>query len=72
MSLASFKMHQRKDKLIQFIGYCNDITSEETIELLNIFFKNDIDILAYIQKISKNNIVEKSQYTSELTNEYKS
>jgi phenylacetate-CoA ligase len=66
LSLAGFKMHQRKDKLIQFIGYSNDSTSEEIIELLNIIFKNDIDILADIQKISQNNTVEKSQYSSEL------
>ena len=66
LSLAGFKMHQRKDKLIQFVGYSNDITSEEIIELLNIIFKNDIDILVDIHKISQNNTVEKSQYSSEL------
>lgn len=66
LSIAGFKMHQRKDKLIQFVGYSNDITSEEIIELLNIIFKNDIDILVDIHKISQNNTVEKSQYSSEL------
>lgn len=66
LSLAGFKMHQRKDKLIQFVGYSNDITSEEIIELLNIIFKNDIDILVDIHKISQNNTVEKSHYSSEL------
>jgi phenylacetate-CoA ligase len=66
LSIAGFKMHQRKDKLIQFVGYSNDITSEEIIDLLNIIFKNDIDILVDIHKISQNNTVEKSQYSSEL------
>jgi phenylacetate-CoA ligase len=66
LSIAGFKMHQRKDKLIQFVGYSNDITSEEIIDLLNIIFKNDIDIFVDIHKISQNNTVEKSQYSSEL------
>jgi len=66
LPLAGFKMHQRKDKLIQFIGYSNDVTLEEIIELLNVIFKNDIDVLAEIQLISQNNSVKKSQYSSEL------
>lgn len=66
LSIAGFKMHQRNDKLIQFVGYSNDITSEEIIDLLNIIFKNDIDMLVDIHKISQNNTVEKSQYSSEL------
>lgn len=70
LSLAGFKMNQRKDKLIQFVGYSNDITKEEIIELLNTIFKNDIDIHADIQKISQNNTVEKSQYSSELMTNY--
>ncbi|MBB1194217.1 CoF synthetase [Flavobacterium sp. SOK18b] len=66
LPLAGFKMHQTKDKLIQFKGYSNDCTSEEIIELLNVIFKNDIDIQIDIQKISQNNTVEKSLCTSEL------
>ncbi|WP_281637895.1 AMP-binding protein [Flavobacterium marginilacus] len=66
LSLAGFKMHQRKDKLIEFTGYSNDITSEEIIELLNVIFKNDIDIHAVIQAVSQNNTAEKSKYSSDL------
>lgn len=66
LPLAGFKMHQGKDKLIQFTGYSNDITSEEISEVLNVIFKDDIDIVADIQKISQNNTVDKSQYSSEL------
>jgi phenylacetate-CoA ligase len=66
LSLAGFKMHQEKDKRIQFTGYSNDVSSEEIIEVLNLIFKNDIDIVAEIQKISQNNSIDKSQYSSEL------
>ncbi|MBS7256317.1 AMP-binding protein [Flavobacterium branchiicola] len=66
LSLAGFKMHQRKDKLIEFTGFSNDITSEEITEALNSIFKNDIDILVDIQKISQNNIADKTKYSSEL------
>lgn len=67
--LAGFKMHQRKDLVIEFTGYSNDISSEEIRELLNAIFKNDIEILADIQKIAQNNPVEKSKYSSELMTE---
>ncbi len=69
LSLAGFKMHQTKDKGIQFKGYSNDCTSEEIIEVLNVIFKNDIDIQVDIQKISQNNTVEKSLYSSEYDSE---
>ena len=68
LPLAGFKVHQRKDKLIEFVGYSNDITSNQVIELLNVVFKNDIDIIADIHKISQNNAVEKSQYSSDWMN----
>lgn len=64
--LAGFKMHQRKDKSIQFIGYSNEVTAEVIIDLLNIIFKNDINLDVEIQKISQNNDVEKTKYSSEL------
>ena len=64
--LAGFKMHQRKDKLIQFVGYSNEIIAEEIIAVLNGIFKNDITLDVNIQKISQNNTVEKTQYSSEL------
>ncbi|MCD0466003.1 AMP-binding protein [Flavobacterium sp. ENC] len=67
LSLAGFKMHQEKDKRIQFTGYSNDVTSEEIIEVLNSIFKNDIDIVAEIQKISQNNSIDKSQYSSDFS-----
>jgi phenylacetate-CoA ligase len=66
LSLAGFRMHQRKDKLIEFTGYSNDIAAEEITEALNIIFKNDIDILVDIQKISQNNIADKTKYSSDL------
>ncbi|MEG1025339.1 MAG: AMP-binding protein [Flavobacterium sp.] len=66
LSLAGFKMHQQKDKLIQFVGYSNEHTSEEVAEVLNAIFKSDADILVDIQKISQNNAVEKSLYSSDL------
>ena len=69
LPLAGFKMHQRKDKKIEFKGYSNDSTTEEIVEVLNVIFKNDIDIVADIQKISQNNSVEKSLYSSELIGE---
>ncbi|WP_132034288.1 AMP-binding protein [Flavobacterium circumlabens] len=67
LPLAGFKMHQRKDKLIQFTGYSNKVTPKKIVDLLQLIFKNDIEIHADIQKIGQNNTVEKSQYTSELT-----
>lgn len=67
LPLAGFKMHQREDKLIQFVGYSNEITSKEIVDALNIIFKNDIEIDAEIQKIAQNNAVEKSKYSSDLT-----
>ena len=66
LPLAGFKMHQRKDKVIEFIGYSNDISPKEIIQLLNVVFKNDIEIQATIEKISQNNTVDKTQYSSEL------
>lgn len=69
LPLAGFKMHQRNDKKIEFTGYSNDSTTEEIVEVLNVIFKNDIDIVADIQKISQNNMVEKSLYSSELIGE---
>ena len=66
LTLAGFKMHQRKDKLIQFKGFSNDTSAEEIMELLNVIFKNDIDIQIDIHKISQNNTIEKSLYSSEL------
>lgn len=66
LPLAGFKMHQKKDKQIAFTGYSNEVTPEEITELLNVIFKNDIDVLVDIQKISQNNIVEKTLYSSEL------
>jgi phenylacetate-CoA ligase len=66
LPLAGFKIHQRKDKVIQFEGYSNDVTSAEVTEVLHSIFKNDIDVLVTIQKISQNNTVEKSLYSSEL------
>jgi phenylacetate-CoA ligase len=66
LPLAGFKMHQGKDKVVQFLGYSNDITPEKIIEVLNVIFKNDVDIFADIQKISQNNTIEKSQYSSDL------
>ncbi len=59
-------MHQQKDKLIQFVGYSNEHTLGEIAEALNTIFKNDVDILVDIQKISQNNAVEKSLYSSDL------
>lgn len=70
LSLAGFKMHQRKDKLIEFVGYSNEVTSEEITVLLKSIFKNDVDIEVDIQKISQNNTVEKSHYSSELITNY--
>ncbi|WP_343529519.1 AMP-binding protein [Flavobacterium sp. MC2016-06] len=66
LSLAGFKMHQRKDKRIEFTGYSNDITPEEIVDVLNKVFKNDIDIDIEIQKIAQNNTTEKTKYSSEL------
>lgn len=66
LPLAGFKMHQRKNKQIEFTCYSNTITSDKIVEVLNIVFKNDIDILVDIKKISQNNNAEKSQYSSEL------
>lgn len=59
-------MHQSKDKSIHFQGYSNNTTSEEILETLNLIFKNDVDILVDIHKISQNNSGEKSQYSSDL------
>ncbi|WP_431241382.1 hypothetical protein ACQ9BO_14935 [Flavobacterium sp. P21] len=64
--LAGFKMHQRKDKLIEFVGYSNEITSKEIVDELYAIFKNDIEIEAEIQKIAQNNAVEKTKYSSDL------
>ena len=66
LPLAGFKIHQRKDKLIEFLGYSNEVTAKEITEVLNTIFKHDIDILADIHKISQNNAVEKTLYSSEL------
>ncbi|MEO8773501.1 MAG: AMP-binding protein [Gelidibacter sp.] len=66
LSLAGYKMHQHKDKQIAFVGYSNDVTSEEILELLNGIFKNDCAISVSIQTISQNNAAEKTQYSSEL------
>lgn len=66
LPLAGFKMHQRKDKSINFLGYSNEVTVKEIIEVLNTIFKNDIAVLVDIQKISQNNTVEKTLYSSEL------
>jgi phenylacetate-CoA ligase len=66
LPLAGFKMHQRKDKGIEFLGYSNEVTAKEITEVLKTIFKNDIDVLADIQKISQNNTVEKTLYSSEL------
>ncbi|TDP03174.1 AMP-binding protein [Flavobacterium sp. 245] len=67
LPLAGFKMHQRKDKVIEFVGYSNEITSHEIVDTLRIIFKNDIEIDAEIQKIAQNNTTEKSKYSSDLT-----
>lgn len=66
LPLAGFKMHQRKDKSISFLGYSNEVTLQEITEVLKTIFKNDIDVLVDIQKISQNNIGEKTLYSSEL------
>ncbi|KAF2506936.1 AMP-binding protein [Flavobacterium zhairuonense] len=66
LPLAGFKMHQRKDKSIEFVGYSNEITSKEIVDALNSIFKNDIEIDAEIQKIAQNNAVEKTKYSSDL------
>lgn len=66
LPLAGFKMHQRKDKLIRFLGYSNEVTVEEITKVLKTIFRNDIDVLVDIQKISQNNTVEKTLYSSEL------
>ena len=66
LPLAGFRIHQRKDKKIEFLGYSNEVTSKEITEILKTVFKNDIDILANIKKISQNNTVEKTLYSSEL------
>lgn len=66
LPLAGFKIHQRKDKSISFLGYSNEVTLQEITEVLKTIFKNDIDVLVDIQKISQNNIGEKTLYSSEL------
>ena len=66
LPLAGFKIHQTKAKRIEFVGYCNEIDTKIITELLLIIFKNDIDLQVDIQKISQNNTVEKTQYSSEL------
>ncbi|KAF2336965.1 AMP-binding protein [Flavobacterium daemonense] len=63
--LAGFKMHQRKDKSIEFVGYSNEITSKEIVDALSVIFKNDIEIEAEIQKIGQDNSVEKTKYSSD-------
>ncbi len=64
--LAGFKMHQSADKQIKFTGYSNELIGYEILEVLHLIFKNDIDITVDIQKISQNNSVEKTQYSSDL------
>jgi phenylacetate-CoA ligase len=66
LPLAGFRMHQRKDKLVEFRGYSNEIAPQEIVDILNAIFKNDVDIVADIKEISQNNTVEKSQYSSDL------
>ncbi|OXA75689.1 phenylacetate-CoA ligase [Flavobacterium aquidurense] len=66
LPLAGFKMHQRKDKTIEFLGYSNEVTAEEVTAFLHTIFKNDIDVMVDIQNISQNNTVEKTLYSSEL------
>lgn len=66
LPLAGFKMHQREDKEIEFQGYSNEVTAQEITDVLKTIFKNDIDVIVDIQKISQNNAVEKTLYSSEL------
>lgn len=66
LTLGGFKMHQKKDRQIQFLGYSNDVTSEEVLDQLNNIFKNDADFDVEIQTIAKNTTVEKTKYSSDL------
>ena len=66
MPLAGFKLHQSKDKSISFIGYSNSEITKEVTTVLNNIFDNNVALNIKIEKISQNNNVGKSFYSSDL------
>ena len=66
LPLAGFKLHQSKDKSISFIGYSNSEITKEVTTVLNNIFDNNVALNIKIEKISQNNNVGKSFYSSDL------
>ncbi len=69
LPLAGFKTHQANDKMIQFTGYSNEKITKDVTTVLNSIFGIEIEINVDIQKITQNNNVGKSQYSSDLFEE---
>lgn len=67
LALAGFKLNQKKDKSVEFLGYSNEVKLEDVAQILKGIFQNDVVLEITLEKITQNNNVAKTLYTSDYT-----